>query len=491
MSFPRYSKYKPSGVDWLGDVPEHWEVKPLKWNLRLLTDKTDRRQFPVALENVESWTGRFITTEAEFEGEGIAFEPGDILFGKLRPYLAKAYLAEARGEAIGDFHVMRPAARIGGRFAQYQLLTRSFIHIVDGSTFGSKMPRASWEFVGGLKVATPPLVEQTGIAEFLDRETAKIDGLMGEQRRLIELLKEKRQAVISHAVTRGLNPHAPLKPSGIEWLGDVPEHWEVLKASSIGKLFGSEQVPEESVREDGDLPFIKVGSLSLDSFAVESWTWFVDRAVAARCKPRNGFIVFPKRGAAIFTNKVNIVDRPSVIDPNPMGWKIGRRATAAFLAYALKSRKLDELADVSTVPQINNKHIAPERFPVPPLDEQHQIVAFIASETAKLDTLTSEALRAIDLLQERRSALISAAVTGQIDVRKVRTKPMETKSPTTPNVPDDSGAPDKKPAISMEETEAAILAGTRRIDPDEGDPTPLPEGAGIIYNPDWQDCIAD
>jgi type I restriction enzyme, S subunit len=130
-------------------------------------------------------------------------------------------------------------------------------------------------------------------------------------------------------------------------------------------------------------------------------------------------VVFPKRGAAIFLNKVNIVDRPALIDPNLMGWEIGKRAIPGFVAYALKSRRLNELADVSTVPQIHNKHIGPERFPVPPLAEQREIVNFLSAETAKLDALADEAQKAIDLLQERRTALISAAVTGQIDVRKL------------------------------------------------------------------------
>ncbi|MFO0534010.1 MAG: restriction endonuclease subunit S, partial [Planctomyces sp.] len=126
---------------------------------------------------------------------------------------------------------------------------------------------------------------------------------------------------------------------------------------------------------------------------------------------------FPKRGAAIFTNKVNIVHRPSMIDPNLMGWEIGPKAVPKFMAYTLKCRKLDELADVSTVPQINNKHISPERFPIPTLNEQREIVEFLDTETSKLNSLTAEAERAIELLQERRTALISAAVTGKIDVR--------------------------------------------------------------------------
>jgi type I restriction enzyme S subunit len=277
-------------------------------------------------------------------------------------------------------------------------------------------------------IPLPDVSEQTRIVAFLDRETAKIDALVAEQQRLIDLLKEKRQAVISHAVTKGLNPAAPMKPSGIEWLGDVPAHWRVLKGSLIGTLFGSEQIPEELVRDEGDLPFIKVGSMSSESFEIESWDWYVDRSIASQCNPRCDFIVFPKRGAAIFMNKVNLVDRPSLIDPNLMGWAIGDQANPLFIAHALKTRKLDELADVSTVPQINNKHIAPERFPIPPMQEQLEIVKTLGVETEKIDALTAEVQRAIDLLQERRTALISAAVTGQIDVRHLDEAPVATVS---------------------------------------------------------------
>jgi type I restriction enzyme S subunit len=108
MSFSRYEKYQDANAEWLGHVPQHWEVTRLKYELRLVTQKADHRSRPVALENIEGWSGRLIETESEFQGEGTAFLPGDILFGKLRPYLAKAYLAEFSGEAVGDFHVMRP-----------------------------------------------------------------------------------------------------------------------------------------------------------------------------------------------------------------------------------------------------------------------------------------------------------------------------------------------------------------------------------------------
>jgi len=220
-----HAPMKPSGIEWLdgrsgfnptahdeqpprrvktrptNGVPAHWNVKRLKHSLRLLTEKTDRRDNAIALENIEGWSGRFITTGTEFQGDGVAFESGDILFGKLRPYLAKVYLTESSGEAVGDFHVLRPAKKMDGRFVVYQMLNRDFITIVDSSTFGAKMPRVAWEFMSNMMLTVPPLDEQRAIAAFLDTETAKLDTLTAEAQRAIALLQERRTALISAAVT--------------------------------------------------------------------------------------------------------------------------------------------------------------------------------------------------------------------------------------------------------------------------------------------------
>ncbi len=433
MSFPKYPKYKDSGVEWLGEMPEHWSAMPIKYLGRLKGGSG----FPHDKQGVEGEELSFhkVNSLAQADSKGFllasddtisrataallgafVFPPKSIVFAKVGAALLLGRIRLLRDHACIDNNMMGLVIRhdmFCVEFVRYAMTLVQFDLIANPGA----VPSLNEGQIGDVQLLIPPNSEQHSIASFLDRETAKIDELVAEQRRLIELLKEKRQAVISHAVTKGLNPHAPMKPSGIEWLGDVPEHWRVMKGSLIGKLFGSEQVPEESVFEEGDLPFIKVGSMSLNSFEIGSWDWFVDRAVADQYVPRSNYIVFPKRGAAIFTNKVNIVERPSLIDPNLMGWEINDEALPKFIAYTLTSRKLDELADVSTVPQINNKHIDPERFPVPPVDEQRDIVAFIDSQTAKLDALTAEAQRAIDLLQERRTALISAAVTGKIDVR--------------------------------------------------------------------------
>ena len=387
MSFPRYPEYKDSGVEWLGKVPAHWgnvRVKHLfaigRGRVISLEDANDAGTYPVySSQTTNDGCLGYIET-FDFDCDQITWTTDGANAGTVFLRRGKHNCTNV----CGTLQVKRDAEFDLIFGLHYLTFATQFYKRPD--TNGAKIMNGE---MADVAILVPPLPEQTQIAAFLDRETAKVDALVAEQRRLIVLLKEKRQAVISHAVTRGLNPHAPLKPSGIEWLGDVPEHWEVLKGALIGTLFGSEQVPEEAVLDEGDLPFIKVGSLSRDSFEIESWDFFVDRSVATNYRPRSQYVVFPKRGAAIFTNKVNIVDRPSLIDPNLMGWQIGERAVTAFIAYALKCRKLDELADVSTVPQINNKHIAPERFAVPPIEEQRYIVAFLNAESAKFDTLTT------------------------------------------------------------------------------------------------------
>ncbi len=200
-------------------------------------------------------------------------------------------------------------------------------------------------------------------------------------------------------------------------LGEVPEHWEVVKGGYIGQLFGSESISEDKVVEDGEVPFIKVSTLTTEGFEISKPKWFINRKIDKYINKRSGYIVFPKRGAAIYTNKVNVVYTPSVIDPNLMGWILNKSAINEFIALVLKTRRLDDIADVSTVPQINNKHINPEKFPLPPIEEQRRIVDHLRKKTSAFEKLIYLAEEQIQLMQERRTALISAAVTGKIDVR--------------------------------------------------------------------------
>ena len=420
MNYPHYPEYKPSGVEWLGEVPGNWEVKRLKFAAACINDKQD--QLPensgyVAMEHIESWTGKRLDIENGItpESQTSRFQKDDVLFGKLRPYLAKSWLADRDGACSTELLVLR-GRELNPAYLRYWTLTRPFIEVVDGSTYGSKMPRANWDFIGNMLTSIPARDEQRAIAGFLDRETASIDVLIEKKRRFIELLQEKRAALISRAVTRGLDPNVPLKDSGVEWLGLIPAHWEVKKGRFMGTLLGSVSPPEDDVIEDNDgTAYAKVDDLNfVDSSLLLAETKAKVRGLSA---PRRKIILFPKRGAAIFTNKVVIADGVFLFDSNLMGWQIEPLHDTKFVAYCLLARRLDDLADVSTVPQINNKHIYPEKFPSPPLREQEVIVDYLDRETAKTDQMSAKVESAIEKLKEYRTALIAAAVTGKIDVR--------------------------------------------------------------------------
>lgn len=196
---------KDSGVEWLGEVPQHWNLLRLKYSADLVNEKVNGAacELPyTGLEHIESWTGKRLVTDAATSSDGQAslHRAGDVLFGKLRPYLAKAYVAENGGICTSELLVLRPKAVLQ-RFLRDYLLNPCFISVVDSSTYGAKMPRASWEFIGSLPVLVPPPDEQHAIVRFLDRETARIDALIEKKRRQIELLHEKRAALISAAVT--------------------------------------------------------------------------------------------------------------------------------------------------------------------------------------------------------------------------------------------------------------------------------------------------
>ena len=273
MKFPAYRKQKPSGVEWLGDVPEHWEVKRLKMAAHLTDKKVEAdEENPVpyiGMENIESWTGRLLPINPDVvpTGTANAFKAGHTLFGKLRPYLAKACNPDFDGLCSTELLVLN-GVEFDRDSLRYALLSDGFIKLVDSSTYGSKMPRASWDFIGNCVLPIAPPAEQCSIAAFLDRETGRVDRLVAKKRELIERLKEKRTALISRTVTRGLPPAAaraaglpenpPLKPSGLDWLGDIPKHWDIKPVKFVARI-GNGSTPSRdnpNYWEEGDYPWL-------------------------------------------------------------------------------------------------------------------------------------------------------------------------------------------------------------------------------------------
>ncbi|WP_445326409.1 restriction endonuclease subunit S [Pseudomonas panipatensis] len=409
-----YPEYKDSGVNWIGNVPKHWNIKPLKWLAEQVTEKAIASNFQVGLENIEGWSGRFIETEGEFSGDGIEFRPEDILFGKLRPYLAKAWLSDKAGQAVGDFFVLRPNA-IHGEFLHKYILTPTVIDNLNASTIGAKMPRVGWEDMAALAVALPPREEQTQIARFLDHETARIDALIEEQQRLIELLKEKRQAVISLAVTKGLDPTVPMKDSGVEWLGEVPTHWRARKVKRLftqSKRQGYSDMEVLSVYRDYGV--IKKNSRDDNNNKTPddlSLYQLVER----------GDLVVNKMKA--WQGSLGVSEHSGITSPDYVVYRPHHDESPRFIHHSLRASHMPNIyLAISNGIRPSQWRIEPDKFEqlvlfLPDKVEQLEIAAYLEVQAQEMDELMQCCEQAVELFTERRAALISAAVTGKIDVR--------------------------------------------------------------------------
>ncbi|MBI2174398.1 MAG: restriction endonuclease subunit S [Candidatus Omnitrophica bacterium] len=441
MKCPAYPKYKPSGVEWLGDVPEHWEVKRLRYLAQLRNDKTETDEemsLPyVGMENIESWTGRLLTFNGNVVPTGISnrFRAGALLFGKLRPYLAKACVVDFSGLCSSELLVLETQPQ-SSRFLLYQLLSDGFISLVDSTTYGAKMPRASWDFIGDCELTVPPQNEQVAIADFLDAETAKLDTLVAKKRELIEKLKEKRSALISRTVTRGLppeaaradglNPHPKFKPSGIEWLGEIPEHWEVSKirfeAAAVSKGTTPSTIGKEVV--DEGIRFIKAENIQ-DGKVLPDPEFFIDAdtdRLLARSRLKQHDILVVIAGAT--TGKAAVLPKdllPANTNQAVCFIRLKNTDYAPILAAWMSTKFIQNIVWNSAV-QAAQPNLAMEdikAFPclIAPLPEQYAMAHFLEHETSKIDRMVAKVEAAIERLQEYRTALITAAVTGKIDVR--------------------------------------------------------------------------
>ena len=429
MSFPRYERYKDSGVAWLGEVPEGWEVSRFK---QVFSERNERSaNGEETLLSVSAYTG--VSPREEIVDAGDHLSRSDSLEGYkiCYPYdlVMNIMLAWNRGLGFSLHHgIVSPAycvfRVINDSFPKYlDYLVRTDEYTLYFKAFSSGVidsrlrlyPNVFAQLYCGL----PPLLEQQAIAAFLDRETGKIDALVAEQDRLIELLKEKRQAVISHAVTKGLDPDSPMKDSGIEWLGEVPEGWEygplkrfaqVIDCKHHTVTFIDDGWPIVSIRELRD---DKIDLSSAKLASKEEWDFL-----------REGRI--PTAGDMIFCRNASVGALGYV--ENNQSFCMGQDVclirpdfTSKFMHYLLTSRFVKEQIEAllvgATIRRANVEEIRNLVAIAPPPEAQSAIVAFLETETAKIDTLVTEAQQAISLLKERRSALISAAVTGKIDVR--------------------------------------------------------------------------
>lgn len=442
MSFPPYPRYTPSGFEWLEEVPQHWgiykigNISLLKGRLGWQGLKSDeyRDIGPYVVSSAHFLNNRILWDECPRVSQerynidtNIQLAIDDLLLMKDGAAMGKlAFVDSLPGPACLNSHLLlfRPVIisevlSYCPKFMFYFMQTKHFQEHIKVHGTGATFLGVSQETISRYKIALPTLEEQFSIASFLDHETAKINALVEEQKRLIELLTEKRQAIITHAVTKGLNPNAPMKPSGIEWLGDVPEHWETRKFSRIVTVAEGLVDPQEI----GFTEMILIAPNHVESGTgklIELETAADQAAESGKYLCRSGDVIYSKIRPALAKVTIAPYDCLCSADMYPLcGFN---EMQNHYLRWLLLSKNFTAWsilkADRVAMPKINRETLADLHLPLPPVPEQEEISKHIENVAAQQDDLIDEAALHVELLEERRSALISAAVTGKIDVRE-------------------------------------------------------------------------
>ena len=445
-----YRAYRDSGVEWLGRIPAHWEAKRLKTMASVQLSNVDKLseegQVPVKLCNyVDVYYNDFITAEVDFmsatatpeQVRRFLLRAGDVVITKdseaWNDIAVPAVVGEDLSDVLCGYHLahIKPGPDLDGRFLARQFSgigTRDQFHVAaNGITrFG----------LGGDAIRTglfpvAPIGEQRAIADFLDRETAKIDALVAKKERLIELLQEKRTALITRAVTRGLDPNVPMKDSGVEWLGEIPAHWDVMPFGRLVRHIeqGWSPVAEDRPAAEDEWGVIKLSAISKGIFRQDEHKTLPLRLHPdARYEIRQDDFLLTRSNTPDLVGDVCVVggvrSQLMLCDLVYRLSLVGAAVDRNFLAYWFLSPigrhqiEVEARGSSQSMVKVSQGIIRGWVVALPPLDEQRAIAAFLVREAARIDALIAKVREAIDHLREFRTALISAAVTGRIDVRE-------------------------------------------------------------------------
>ncbi len=439
--YQQYAEYKDSGVEWLGEIPSHWQTKKLKF---------------ILLDLVRGPFGSALKKEFFLDSGFKVYEQkncirNDVTIGN--SYISKKMFQELDRFSIRENDLLMSCSGTIGKVVrvpesfeqgiinQALLIMRLNKNIVDLNYFlhvfrssdiqnqikdntqgGAMQNLVATDIFKSISITVPKIEEQTQIANFLDHETAKIDNLIEKQQQLIQLLKEKRQAVISNAVTKGLNPNVPMKDSGVEWLGEVPEHWTVSKFGYISQVVrgGSPRPAGDPTLFNGDYsPWVTVAEITKDDeLYLTSTETFLTKKGSEQCRVfQAGTLLLSNSGATLGVPKILCINANA--NDGVVGFEDLRIDTvyAYFYLSVLTNDLRERVKQGSGQPNLNTDIVKAISITIPPVNEIKEIVADIKKKIDHFAKLMKSAESAIQLMQERRTALISAAVTGKIDVR--------------------------------------------------------------------------
>lgn len=422
--------------NWLGDLPEGWSIRPLKHATKIdpqtLAEETDPsfRFRYVDIGNVDEIGGISDWDEVTFEAAPTRarklVQAGDTIISTVRTYLRAIAFIEDRFDDVvvsTGFSVLRPRTSIIPEYLWRVMQSQGFVDTVVANSVGVSYPAISSSRLGSVHIPIPPLGVQRAIAAYLDRETAKIDALIEKKQRLIELLEEKRTALISHAVTKGLNPGAPMKDSGVEWLGEIPEHWAATHVKvgydvQLGKMLS----PRPSRASDVKMPYLRAANVQwngVDTGDVKEM-WF-SHSELRDFEIEDGDLLVCEGGdvgrAAIWDGSISPCFIQNSLHRTRPHEGFSNRFLYYWLFFAKELGIIDLLCSKATISHFTKEKYRGLELLAPPLDEQESISRQLDAECGQLEVLIAKTLESIELLNEYRTALISDAVSGKIDVR--------------------------------------------------------------------------
>lgn len=390
----------------------------LKDVAELVNEKSERTDLRyVALENVASWDGTFVETSATTDGVNNRFKRGDVLFGKLRPYLAKGFLPDFSGICSTEFFVLRPRKPLIGKYLLYHLLSPGFIDAISHQTAGVKMPRTDWSSFGVMSISLPPLPEQRRIVAFLDEKTASIDKRIALLERKRETLKRLKKSVIHQAVTRGLDPNVPLKESGVEWIGRVPARWNVRRGKDISRILRGVTYTPDDLRDESDgILLLRACNIQNSELIFEN-NVYVDNRLVEKDKRliENDILICATNGSLSLVGKSAIVKHPLVASFGSFMLVMRTTANPRFVQYQL-SQVVDlyrGMFGTTTINQISSSNLYDMQFLTPPLPEQRAIADYLDAECAKIDTMAQAIENQTAACRRLKRALIDEVVTGR------------------------------------------------------------------------------
>lgn len=441
----RYQEYKPTGVEWMPEIPVGWEVKKLKF-VAVINPSRDSSKLEESAESVVFLPMEAVGEDGSFRQDTFKalidvqsgytyFEQDDVLLAKITPCFenGKATVLTGLVTPVGfgstEFHVIRPKQSLTvSRFLFYTVKSELFLRLGEGVMVGSAgQKRVPTDFLTEFPLPVPSLEEQEAVAQFLDDKTAQLDQLITQKQQMLELLREERAALINHVVTKGLDAAAPLCDSGVEWLGEVPAHWEVKKLKWIAEIQGGIALSAGKQLENPvTLPYLRVANVQdgyLDLSEVK--TVEVEPEQIARYKLHKGDLLMNEGGdsdklgrGCVWHGEIepclhqNHVFAVRLFNGyNPEWLNLITATEGARTHFLTRAKQSTNLASISS------SNIKEMPVLLPPVAEQREIMAVVAEETARVAEATTTINQEIALLQEYRAALIAEAVTGQIDVR--------------------------------------------------------------------------